>query len=326
MNPMDDPVLRREWIVALPSSELTQAPQHISLLGEPVVLWRSEGKATACRDLCVHRGAALSLGCVRDGALVCAYHGWAYGADGACTHIPQLPPGVPITKKARLTNFGCAEAYGFVWVNLDAPETLLFALEEASDARYHHVTWGPRTASAKPPRIVENFLDVGHLAILHDGLLGSSNQAQVPDYRVHQTATGYTSDEIHVYQPNADGAGRPGMVSYTYDIIRPLSVKFLKRDVGTGRRMSILLTVRPDDKEKSTVFGLMSFDYDTGLDDAELTAFQDRIFSQDLPIVESQKPEDLLLDLQLELSLKCDRVSIAYRQYLRELGITHGIA
>ncbi|WDL99509.1 aromatic ring-hydroxylating oxygenase subunit alpha [Alicyclobacillus sp. ALC3] len=322
---IDDAVLRREWVVALPSAQVNETPKHINLFGEPVVLWRSEGTALACRDLCVHRGAALSLGCVRDGALVCPYHGWVYAADGTCIDIPQLQPGTPITKKARLTSFGCTEAHGFVWVNLDAPQTPMFPLEGTSDTNGHHVIWGPRKAKAKPPRIIENFLDVGHLAILHDGFLGSSEQPYIPQYQVHRTATGYSSDEIHVFQPNADGAGRPGMVSYTYDMIRPLTVKFLKRDISTGRQMSIVLTVRPENTSESTVYGLMSFDYDTGLEDTELIAFQDRIFDQDLPIIESQKPEDLLLDLQLELSLQCDRVSIAYRQYLRELGVTFGV-
>lgn len=50
------------------------------------------------------------------------------------------------------------------------------------------------------------------------------------------------------------------------------------------------------------------------------------IFAQDKPILENQKPEDLPLDLKVELSLKCDRASIAYRQYLAELGVKLGTA
>jgi phenylpropionate dioxygenase-like ring-hydroxylating dioxygenase large terminal subunit len=45
---------------------------------------------------------------------------------------------------------------------------------------------------------------------------------------------------------------------------------------------------------------------------------------QDVPIMESQKPERLPLDLQQELHLRCDRTSIAYRQWLNELGLTFG--
>jgi phenylpropionate dioxygenase-like ring-hydroxylating dioxygenase large terminal subunit len=37
---------------------------------------------------CAHMGADLALGCVRAGRLTCPLHGWEYGADGRCTHIP----------------------------------------------------------------------------------------------------------------------------------------------------------------------------------------------------------------------------------------------
>ncbi|HYX49579.1 MAG TPA: hypothetical protein VE843_07540, partial [Ktedonobacteraceae bacterium] len=47
---------------------------------------------------------------------------------------------------------------------------------------------------------------------------------------------------------------------------------------------------------------------------------------QDVPIVESQRPELLPLDLQAELHLRSDRTAIAYRKWLKELGLTFGTA
>jgi phenylpropionate dioxygenase-like ring-hydroxylating dioxygenase large terminal subunit len=44
------------------------------------------------------------------------------------------------------------------------------------------------------------------------------------------------------------------------------------------------------------------------------------ISSQDVPIVESQRPELLPLDLQSELHLRSDRTAIAYRKWLRQVG------
>ena len=44
------------------------------LLDEPVVIWRtSDGTPHAMRDLCIHRGTALSLGWIKDDCLVCPY-------------------------------------------------------------------------------------------------------------------------------------------------------------------------------------------------------------------------------------------------------------
>jgi phenylpropionate dioxygenase-like ring-hydroxylating dioxygenase large terminal subunit len=54
--------------------------------------------------------------------------------------------------------------------------------------------------------------------------------------------------------------------------------------------------------------------------------FQDRIFAQDRPILESQRPELLPLDLQAELHLRSDRTAIAYRRWLAELGLRTGAA
>jgi hypothetical protein len=47
---------------------------------------------------------------------------------------------------------------------------------------------------------------------------------------------------------------------------------------------------------------------------------------QDVPIAGSQQPELLPLDLQAELYLRSDRTAIAYRKWLRELGLTFGTA
>jgi phenylpropionate dioxygenase-like ring-hydroxylating dioxygenase large terminal subunit len=58
----------------------------------------------------------------------------------------------------------------------------------------------------------------------------------------------------------------------------------------------------------------------------DMIAFQDKIFAQDRPIVESQRPELLPLDLQAELHLRSDRTAIAYRRWLRDLGVRTGTA
>ena len=52
--------------------------------------------------------------------------------------------------------------------------------------------------------------------------------------------------------------------------------------------------------------------------------FQDIVFEQDARVIETQKPELLPLDLQVELNHKVDRFSIAYRRWLKELGVVVG--
>jgi phenylpropionate dioxygenase-like ring-hydroxylating dioxygenase large terminal subunit len=62
------------------------------------------------------------------------------------------------------------------------------------------------------------------------------------------------------------------------------------------------------------------------LSDEQTRQFEDMITLQDIPIVESQRPELLPLDLQAELHLRSDRTAIAYRKWLKELGVSFGTA
>ncbi|WP_019240979.1 MULTISPECIES: aromatic ring-hydroxylating oxygenase subunit alpha [Bacillus] len=323
---IQDQVLRSDWIVACKAEDIGEKPLQVIIMGERVVIFRNEEGIYALKDLCVHRGAALSLGCVKNGNLVCPYHGWEFDGEGKCTKIPQLPEGKSIPLKAKGQQYGCIEKYGFVWVNLENNDTSLFEYKEANDSSFHHVLWGPQVVEAKPPRIVENFLDVGHLAFVHEGYLGEQTHAVISDYKVHQGEDSLFSDEIAIFQPDPDGSGQSKYVYYTYEILRPLTVRFKKFDRELGHHMSILLTILPVEEEKSIAYGILSFNYDTGTSDKEIVEFQDMIFAQDKPIVENQKPEDLPLDLQVELSLICDRMSISYRQYLTKLGVIHGTA
>ena len=59
--------------------------------------------------------------------------------------------------------------------------------------------------------------------------------------------------------------------------------------------------------------------------DDKLRAFQDAIFMQDKPILESQSPKCLPLDLRAELHTTADKASSLYRRHLKNLEITFGV-
>jgi phenylpropionate dioxygenase-like ring-hydroxylating dioxygenase large terminal subunit len=87
----DFAALRGCWHPVAYATALADAPVRVRLLGENLVLWRdSHGTPHVLRDLCIHRGTALSLGRVVGDLLMCPYHGWQYGGDGVCRLIPQL--------------------------------------------------------------------------------------------------------------------------------------------------------------------------------------------------------------------------------------------
>lgn len=321
---IDDPLLINDWHVVARSADVAEGQiLATQLLDERLVLWRKDGQVLAWRDLCLHRGAGLSLGWVKDGCLVCPYHGWQYDTAGQCVHIPAHPEQVPPTK-ARVDTYRAREQYDLIWVSLGEPEHDIPPLAEWSDPSYRKILCGPYPYRATAPRAIENFLDVGHLPIVHAGLLGHEAHAEISDYEVKVGPEGIVAENIEVWQPDSDGQGHPGMVNYTYRVLRPLTAYFTKSKSGPSH--AIMLMVTPVAELESVGWMMMCFNYNHETPVEEFIAFQDKIVSQDIPIVESQRPELLPLDLQAELHLRSDRTAIAYRQWLKALGLKFGTA
>ena len=117
------------WIANGLSPDLPRAVvMHGDWQGTELAIWRSAtGRLSAWKDRCPHRGMRLSHGFVRGETLACIYHGWVYGQDGACRHIPAHPAMVP-PASIRAEAFACVEQDGVLWVapasTQDAPPKL----------------------------------------------------------------------------------------------------------------------------------------------------------------------------------------------------------
>jgi phenylpropionate dioxygenase-like ring-hydroxylating dioxygenase large terminal subunit/2-polyprenyl-3-methyl-5-hydroxy-6-metoxy-1,4-benzoquinol methylase len=93
----------------------------VALFGEPIVVYRTSGGVVNCvQDRCAHKSCPLSLGYVRDGKLLCRYHGWAYGEGGELVDVPALEPGH--CPKASVPQYPCHVADGVVHVWLGDPK------------------------------------------------------------------------------------------------------------------------------------------------------------------------------------------------------------
>jgi len=331
-----DPVLRGQWFAVARSSEVPAAkPVARRLLGGDVVLWRESGPGAihAWQDLCIHRGAKLSLGTVRGPeageCLVCPYHAWEYDGSGRCVHIPAQPERTP-PMKARANVFEVEERYGLVWVCMGKPSGGIPEFSQAEDAGFRAFVCGPYTFEAKGPRLIENFLDVGHLAIVHEGLLGDASHAAVPEYEVESgsAGTGPAARNIRIRQPDPDGTGQPAEVVYDYQVHAPLAASFVKSQDGNQGTNQLFMgyTITPVEEETSMAWAVFAMNYGFEIPEESLRAFQDTVSLQDKAVVESQRPELLPLDLQEELHLRSDRMAIAYRTWLKTTGLGYGIA
>lgn len=319
---INDPVLLGDWHVVAWSKDIPEgAPVPVRLLGENMVLWRTGGKVMAWQDLCVHRGSKLSLGRVENDTLVCPYHGWTYNEDAQCVRMPAHPDQTP-PAKARVKTYHAVERYGAVWVCPGEPTRDVPPLEEWDTPGFRVVPCGPYPIRASGPRAIENFLDVAHFPFVHEGLLGDEAHTEINDYEVVTDDNGVTAENITVWQPNPDGTGVGADVSYTYRVYRALTAYFEK--TTSGPRFSILFNVSPVEQVQSVGYMWVCMNYGHDMPDEKVRGFQDMVFAQDLPIVESQWPERLPLDLQAELHLRSDRTAIAYRRWLNALGLTFG--
>jgi phenylpropionate dioxygenase-like ring-hydroxylating dioxygenase large terminal subunit len=321
---LEDPRLLGEWFAVAWSRDVA-AGRLVArkLLGRDVVLWRSPQGIHCWRDLCVHRGARLSLGKLCGERLVCPYHAWEYNSSGQCVHIPSHP-NQPPPLKARAQTYQARERYGMVWVCIGEPLGDVPQFAFGDDPAFRLIPAGPYFFRAQGPRVVENFLDVAHLGFVHAGMLGDAQHAVIEDYEAGMGPLGPEAREIRIWQPDPDGTGKGAVVTYHYWACAPLTVGLEK--VHGGRRFAILMQVAPLDAGTCESRLVMAIDYAHDVPDETFVHFQDQVTAQDKVVVESQRPELLPLDLQSELHLRSDRMAIAYRKWLREIGFSYGTA
>ena len=320
---------RSLWHPVAQSQEVVTAPLPVQLLEQPLVLWRNaEGLVQAFNDRCPHRGARLSMGRVENNNLECPYHGWQFSSGGQCVKVPAVPDFVPPPSQC-VKSFEVQEAYGLVWVRLEPSDSQLPAFAAEADTYLRKVNCGPYDVAASAPRIIENFLDMSHFGFVHEGWLGSRDATAIATYQVDKTETGIIATGCKAVQPQSNlHSTQAAEVEYTYEVTGPYSAVLTKiPEEGTskqGWREQIGLFISPITPETSRVwFRLAVADFEST--DEQLQNFQHTIFVQDQPVLESQLPKALPLDPRAEMHSAADRMSSAYRRFLKAQAITFGV-
>ena len=323
---MSDPLLINDWHPVAASASLPAGHTLAAeLLGEELVLWRdSRGVCHAWQDRCPHRGTRLTLGAVAGDTLVCRYHAWSFGVSGACVHVPAQPDAPLPGGGARV--FAACEMYGLIWACIGQPPAAPPPFPEYANPQLRKVVCGPYRLQAAGPRIIENFLDMAHFGTVHEGILGTAQHMQVCDYPVQASDDGVLATRCMAWQPQPNSVAQNGSeVEYTYRVVRPLTAMLTKLpQAQQGFIEAIAIAVQPLGEELSQVWIVLAVS-NADQSDEELRAFQDRIFHQDISILENQLPKRLPLYPRAEISIACDRSSLAYREYLRGLGLRYGV-
>ena len=304
-------------------------PFPAKLLGESIVVWREEnGQPHAMRDLCIHRGTALSLGHLVDDCIVCPYHGWRYDSTGACVLIPQTA-NENVPSKARVDNYHCQERYGLIWVAMADPVYPLPSVPELENNEWQVIHTGPYEWDCDASRQVENFTDFGHFPWVHPGLLGDVNRPVVPDHTVevkdhvlHYVVVrpeASNTDDFPVFANEETGA--PERRS-RYELHCPYTIA-LRLGWGGEKGMVYFFVSQPISKDSCRGYCIVARNYDFDKPEKLIQDFEDTIFSQDKHVVLSQRPEMVPFDLADELHLKFDAVAVNYRRTMEKEGLSY---
>ncbi|MBX9722213.1 MAG: aromatic ring-hydroxylating dioxygenase subunit alpha [Candidatus Obscuribacterales bacterium] len=160
------------WYAILSSRELKSGkPFAFKRLGFDLVAWRDEfGKAVIMHDYCPHRSAKLSLGKIESGKIVCPFHGFEFGSDGACLLVPETRKSAP---NLSCSTFKSQESNGFVWLwfgdDNDIPAQHPWFEQLQGDFPYSEFQSQWRSHIT---RCIENQLDYAHLPYVHASTIG----------------------------------------------------------------------------------------------------------------------------------------------------------
>ena len=321
---------KNTWYVACTPDEITEKPLGRQICNERIAFYRGpEGRVAAVEDFCPHRGAALSLGFVReDGNLVCGYHGLVMGCDGKTVEMPsQRVRGFPCIR-----TYPVVERYGFIWV-WPGDATL------ADENSIPHLEWAvsPEWAygggvfhiNCDYRLMIDNLMDLTHEAYVHADSIGQSELDEAPVNTRVEADTVITSRTMqNIMAPpfwqaalrGNDLADDVPVDRWQYSRFSPPSHVLI--DVGVAHAGKGGFDAAPAHKVSAIVVDFMTPETETshwyfwGMarnfkpQDAELTKAirdgQHRIFSQDLAVLEAQQrniqanPDRRLLMLNID--------------------------
>ena len=334
-NTTADAALVNDWHAIAFSSDVGEGQLVATrLLGEELVLWRHAGRIQVWKDLCIHRGSHLSKGWVVDGTVVCPYHGWRYDCDAKCVLIPAHPDMTP-PPKARAFAHRAEERYGLIWASLGEPPHKVPPFPEVGEPEFRLFHAGPYHFDANVFRSVENFIDPTHFPFVHSGYNGvMSAPDPINDYEVFTGPDGLRTSAVHVFQPYGDHRAIPVNAEYHYRVLRPTTAYFQKYvtivdadKAHLGNKndcFAMMLAAQPLDEMRCIIRLAVAINFGPELTEADIRRRQDVVFAQDREIVEQQRPERIPIDLRAELHIRSDKFGVAYRRWLRDLGIRYG--
>ena len=172
--------LRNYWYAAGFSEEVGRDFLARTYLNEDVVIFRKEdGTPVALENRCAHRRLPLSMGKLIGDTVECGYHGLLYDCHGACIKIPgqdRIPRGTAVK------SYPIVDRHRYLWIWMGDPE-------RADESEIPNFGWIDDSAygvsnikfrhDAHVQLIIDNLMDLSHLAYVHRTTTGSPEIAEL---------------------------------------------------------------------------------------------------------------------------------------------------
>jgi vanillate O-demethylase monooxygenase subunit len=297
--------LRNCWYVAADSAEIARAPLGRIILGEPVVLYRKEdGTAVALEDRCCHRRAPLHKGHLKGDALQCAYHGFVFAADGALIEVPghdRLP-----FKNVGVRSYPLVERHRYLWIWMGeralADPALIPDFKERNDPAW--AATGERLPmAANYFLLVENLIDLSHVAFVHAGTIGSDDTSATLEFDRGERFVKVIRAAKNIPTPPhmrkiglAERADMTKIIQYTPPSAIAIDINWEECDAAGNRgphamRAIIINAITPETESTCHYFWGHVRDFDIG--NPGMTAYFHRAvvtaFNEDKDILEAQQ-------------------------------------
>lgn len=317
--------LRGAWYPVARVDDLADRPLSVRLLGADLVIWRdSEGSLVAAPDRCPHREAPLSIGTLSNGELACAYHGWSFGAGGACVSVPSSGPDATIPPTAHLPCVAAQERYGLIWVCPGEPTMEIPRIAHDDDPAFRRLNTEVEAWSVSTPRLVDNFMDFSHFPWVHTGTFGAGQDPLVPKLELTQLDDDFFG---YVYEVDAANPDEAVAVSGSDDDVvhrvmstgfaLPFTVRSTIRYEDGLEHILLLCSTPVDDLNSLFTFVVWRND-DHSIDPEGILAFDRAIGAEDKAMLE-QVPGTLPLDRTGVVNVQSDKPSVEWRRRFADL-------
>lgn len=163
--------LRRFWQPVCLSSQLTDLPHAIRVMGEDLIAFRDGNRRVGVLARhCCHRGASLEFGIVQQCGIRCCYHGFHYDVDGTLLDVPTEPDrGARLRQTITQPAYPALERDGLVFAYLGPPDEKPPFPEWDAFEKYDDTRLVPfsNVYPCNWLQVVDNIADQMHTAVLH---------------------------------------------------------------------------------------------------------------------------------------------------------------